>query len=173
MKQFYPDKSVRLAGFGLIVLLVILPVLIGFRCVRAAEPDAVPILLTVFFGIALLGGVLIHIGFWEKCFSHLELTEKEIRWVCPLRRSRIMQAESCVEIGAYLENEGHGIPTEQIYFSDHANPKRYMDKNGSMRPSSNLVKFWYSELLCQYLLRTYSGKQTSCLLTYRQRRKRK
>lgn len=172
MKIIRPERAVRFSGYMIILLLVVLPVALAFWATDVCEPGTEIYLYLMCFGLALTGCILVHIGFWEKCFSRLELSPEEIRWKCPLRRSRIMSVDNCVEIGAYLENEGKGIPKEQIYFSDHPNPKQHLDRNHSLKASNHLIKFWYSEALCQYLLRTYSGKQTSCLLAYRQRRKR-
>ncbi len=139
---------------------------------RVAIPGEELYFILMGFGMSLLGGIMIQLWFWEKCFSHLELSEQEIRWKCPFRRDRVIPVSQCVEIGAYVENEGNGVPSEQIYFSDHPNPKQNMGKNGVIKASKHLIKFYYDEELCKYLIRTYSGKQTSCLSAYRQRRKR-
>lgn len=172
MKKFAPDQAVRLSGYAIILLLVVLPLLTGFWAAESAVPGEEFTFYLLGSGLSLSGCVLVHIGFWEKCFSRLEVSDWEICWKCPFRRTRRMALDACVEIGAYLENEGKGIPSEQIYFSDHPNPKQHLDRNGSMKASSHLIKFWYSEALCQYLLKTCPGRQTGCLLAYRQRRKR-
>ena len=104
MKVIRPERSVRISGYAIIFLLVVLPVACAFWAADACEPGAEIYLYSMCFGLALMGCILVHIGFWEKCFSRLELSGEEIRWKCPLRRNRIMSVENCVEIGAYLEN---------------------------------------------------------------------
>ena len=173
MTKFYPHPMIRyFSGFMLILLLVVLPALAGYWGMNVAIPGEEIYHILMGFGMSLIGCGIIQLWFWEKCFSHLELSAQEIRWKCPLRRDRVIPLEKCVEIGAYMENEGNGIPSEQIYFSDHPNPKQNMGKNGVIKASKHLIKFYYGEELCKYLIRTYSGKQTSCLSAYRQRRKR-
>ena len=173
MQKFYPHYMIRwFSGCALILLLVVLPALAGFWGANISIPGEGRYFLLGGVGMSLVGFAVIQYGFWEKCFSHLELSEREIRWKCPLRRDRVIPASRCVEIGAYVENEGNGVPSEQIYFSDHPNPKGNMGKNGVIKASKHLIKFFYDEQLCKYLLKTYSGKQTSCLSAYRQRRKR-
>lgn len=171
MRKFYPNFWVRFfSGYSIVFILVVLPVLLG---VGMAAQGSVIYAVFPWVGIAVPGCILIHIGFWEKCFAHLELSERQIHWKCPFRKDRVISADACVEIGAYMENEENGIPTEQIYFSDHPNPKQSIGKNGVIKASKHLIKFWYSDELCEYLIKTYSGRQTGCLLAYRQRRKRR
>ena len=173
MKKFYPHPLIRyFSGIGILALMVILPLTAGFLGAGASVPGEEWIFLVSGLLVSLGGCVVVHLWFWEKCFSHLELSDSEIRWKCPLRRDRVMSVDQCAEIGAYMENEGNGIPKAQIYFSDHLHPKQNMGKNGVMKASEHLIKFWYSEELCKYLIGTYSGKQTSCLSAYRRRRKR-
>ena len=168
MKKFYPHASIRCAGVCIVLLLVVLPGFLFFWPSELTVPGQELYPFLIGSVLIMVGCTLIHIGFWEKCFSHLELSLQEIRWKCPFRKDRVIPVEQCVEIGAYKENEGNGVPKDQIYFSDHPNPKKNMDKYGVIKASKHLIKFWYSEELCRYLIRTYPGKQTSCLLAYRQ-----
>ena len=173
MKKFYPHYMIRyFSGYALVLLFVLLPVLTGLWCADTAIPEEEMYFILGGFVMSGIGFIMIQFWFWEKCFSHLELSEAEIRWKCPLRRDRVIPVQQCVEIGAYVENEGNGVPSEQIYFSDHPNPKATMGKNGVIKASKHLIKFYYDEELCKYLIKTYSGKQTNCLSAYRQRRKR-
>lgn len=74
---------------------------------------------------------------------------------------------NCIEIGAYIENEQKGIPSEQIYFSDYASPIRKMDKNGVIKSSQHLIKFPYSDELCDYIIKKYPNSLTGSLSTFR------
>ena len=56
---------------------------------------------------ALLVGaaLMVHIAFWEKFFATLEITDREIIWRCPFRKTHRMYLDDCVAIGACKENK--------------------------------------------------------------------
>ena len=171
--KFYPPKIIRFCyRYVLLFILCILPLLLAVEVSKFSPTieGSTLVLLIICLALSLIGGLLIHLSFWEKFFSVLILTETEIRWKCPFRKTRIILLSDCVEIGAYLENSNNGIPLEQIYFSDHRFPKQNMNKKGIMKPSQHLIKFWYTDHLCNYIICSYSGKLTGCLSVYRRQR---
>ena len=173
--KFYPPKLVRFYyRYVLIFILCVLPLLLAVEIFQSFPTieDSILVLLIACIVLSLIGGLLIHICFWEKFFAVLILTETEIRWKCPFRKTRVILLSNCLEIGAYLENANNGIPSEQIYFSDHRFPKQNMSKKGIMKPSQHLIKFWYTDQLSNYIVRNYSSKLTSCLNAYRRQRKK-
>ena len=170
--KFYPPNIVRFFyRYALVFVLVLLPLFLG--CDAIVSYHSAGLLdFIICTSLAIFGGILIHIGFGEKFFGVIILTDTEIRWKCPFRKTRVILLQDCAEIGAYLENEKSGFPSEQIYFSDHVYPKQHMTKNGIIKPSQHFIKFWYSEELCAYIIRTYPSKLTSCLSSYRRRKKK-
>lgn len=176
MTVFKPPAIIRFCyRYTMIVILIVIPAMIAIETILTAlEMNGAPILFVmVNIMLSMAGTVLIHIVFWEKFFATLTFTNREIIWKCPFRKTKVMDLETCVEIGAYLENADNGIPAPQIYFSDHPYPKRNMNKHGVIKSSQHLIKFWYSEELCTFLLENYSSKKTGCLSAYRQQAKRK
>lgn len=173
--KFKPPKIIRFCyRYVLIVILIVLPLVMAIDTIISSqdlygEPFCFCIICIM---LSIIGGILIHIGFWEKFFAVLILTEQEIRWKCIFRRARVMNLSDCVEIGAYLENASKGITSTQIYFSDHTYPQKHMGKNGAMKASQHLIKYWYSEELCNYLIKNYPSKKTGCLSAYRRRVKK-
>lgn len=121
--------------------------------------------------IAVCGAILIHFAFWEKFFAVLTITDNHIYWKCPFRKQRTLSFMQCMEIGVYIENASNGIPSKQIYFSDHPNPLADMKNNGAMKISEHLVKFWYSDELCSYILSNLPEEKTNPLRIYRQKQK--
>ena len=173
--KFYPPKIVRFYyRYVLIFILCVLPLLLAVEICKSSPTieGSILVLLFVCIVLSLIGGLLIHIGFWEKFFAVLILAETEIRWKCPFRKTRVILLSNCLDIGAYLENTNNGIPSEQIYFSDHRFPKQNMSKQGIVKPSQHLIKFWYTDQLSNYIIRNYSSKLTGCLNAYRLQRKK-
>ena len=169
--KFYPPNIVRFFyRYALIFVLILLPLFLGVDAILSYRREGL-FDLSICTLLAIFGGMLIHVSFWEKFFGIIILSNTEIRWKCPFRRTRVILLHNCTEIGAYLENENSGFPSEQIYFSDHAYPKQHMTKNGIMKSSQHLIKFWYSEELCTFIIHNYSSKLTSCLSGYRRQRK--
>ncbi len=93
--------------------------------------------------------------FLEKHFAVLHITQTEIIWRCPLKRTRTMRIEDCLEVGSYLENKGNGIPKEMIYFSDHKCAQWDIVQKGVNKgvlpASKHVIKYWYSEELRRYV----------------------
>lgn len=172
--KFYPPKIVRYVyRYILIFIMVLIPLWIALDALVSDRYIGGTGGLSVFiFGItmALSGCVVIQLWFWEKFFAVLILTDSEIRWKCPLRKNRILRLDNCIEIGAYTENANNGIPSVQIYFSDHRFPQKNMSKKGVMKPSQHLIKFWYTDQLSEFVLRNYPSNLTGCLNAYRRKR---
>lgn len=170
--KFYPPKIVRyFYRYALLFLLIILPLFLGIDAVISYRREGV-IDLFICSSLAAIGGILLHIGFWEKFFAVLILTDTEICWKCPFRKTRVILLADCVEIGAYLENANSGIPSEQIYFSDQIYPQKNTSQNGVIKSSQHLIKFWYNDELCHYIIQNYPSKLSNCLNGYRRQRKK-
>lgn len=168
----YPPKIVRFYfRYLLIFVLIILPFAVSSYAVlyNIGEGRYIVAIAGCFLG--LNGAVLIHVGFWEKFFAKITITDKYLRWSCPFRKTIVILLSDCVEIGAFVENANKGIPSEQIYFSDHVYPQRNMDRNGIIRNSQHFVKFWYSEELSNYLVKRFPSNMTGVLNAYRIKRR--
>lgn len=173
--KFYPPKIIRFYYRYLMLLLLIgLPIIlaIGSFHIKWTKPNDQYFGFTIGIFLAVVGALLINVGFWEKFFAVLRISDTTILWKCPFRKTRILPISDCVEIGAYLENKNNGIPSEQIYFSKYPYPQKNMDKHGIMKPSQDLIKFWYSDELYRFLIGNMSSKQTSCLRAYKWQRKK-
>ena len=134
--KFYPPNIVRFFyRYALVFILIFLPLFLGCDAIVSYRSAGLLDFIICTF-LAILGGILIHIGFWEKFFGVIILTDREIRWKCPFRKTRVIPLQDCAEIGAYLENEKSGFPSEQIYFSDHVYPKQHMTKNGIIKENT-------------------------------------
>ena len=129
--------------------------------------------LCFLFGAVLLifGTLLIHFEFWEKFFATLEITKDRIIWRCLFRKTKSMLLADCVAIGACREHTKKGIPSECIYISDAPIPAVDTDLPGTLKPSLHLIKYAYSDQLCDYLIQKVPDKRTRNLGAYRWRRK--
>lgn len=171
---FYPPRLVRFYfRYLLIFILILLPLSVSFYAIHFNIGEGRYIVAIAGCFLALLGTVLIHIGFWEKFFATITFTDEYLIWRCPFRKKMVIRLSDCVEIGAYVENANKGIPSEQIYFSDHVYPQRNMNQSGIINMSSHFIKFWYSEELSTYLIKRFPSNMTGILISYcRRRRKR-
>ena len=118
--------------------------------------------------LAVCGSILVNYAFWEKFFAVLIITNDRICWKCPFRHARMILVSDCAEIGVYIENANNGIPSKHIYFSDHKNPWEGIGKNGVVKASHHLIKFWYSDELCSYIIKSLPDEKTTLLRAYRQ-----
>lgn len=173
--KFYPQPILRFFyRYGIVAILVLLPLWASIDALfHWTELYDKLIIAIPYFLLSVLGSYLIHIALWEKCFSVLILTDEDICWKCPFRKTRRINLADCVEIGAYVENANKGIPSEQIYFSDYVHPRGKMDKNGVMKASQHLIKFPYSDALGDYIMKSYPSKLTSSLSAFRRQRKQR
>ena len=131
--------------------------------------------LTCFLlGLILLvfGSILIHFVFWEKFFATLEIRENIIIWKCPFRKTRSIPLDDCRVIGACREHVRNGIPSECIYISDIVLPTMATDLPGALKRSRHIIKYAYSDRLCDYLIQKVPDKRTRTLSAYRWRRKK-
>lgn len=171
---FYPPKIIRYVYRYLLVgILIILPIYLMIVTLderfTSADEILYPVISCSF--LSVVGIVIVQIGFWEKMFSRLFVSEQEIRWECPLRPTRRVLLSECVEIGGFLEHAEKGIPVEEVYFTctkgiDLSNIRK------TMRHDRKIIVFWYSEELYRYIKQTVDSKKTSRLVTYRIQRKR-
>lgn len=174
--KFYPTPIIRHCyRYFLVALFIMFPIYImfgmTFNRAMVGEEDRLGFFL---LGLVLLivGSVLIHIGFWEKFFSTLEITEDRVIWRCPFRKKQSMLLDDCVVIGACREHVNNGIPSECIYISDTKMPMIATDLRGSLKRSPHLIKYAYSDKLCDYLICKIPDKRTRTLGAYRCRRKK-
>ena len=170
--KFYPHPILRVLRYMYIVVFIGLPLYLSTDTSGFVVAEDEHKLAALFVTFAVVEGIIVYFGLWEKLFPVLALTESEICWKCPLKMTRRIPVKKCVEIGAYVEFKDKGIPSEQIYFSDHPEPQKNMRKNGSMKASAHLIKFEFSHELCAYVLQTYPDSTTRCLREYYQQRKK-
>ncbi len=172
---FYPPKIIRFCyRYLLIGVLVVLPIVCLILALdeKFTKPEDILYPIISCSLLAIFNFAVIQISFWEKMFSRITIKDDRVEWKCPLRKNRILPMEECVEIGAFLEHENKGIPTEEIYFSnqknlDLPNIRRVMHKN------RKIIVFWYSEELYRYIRQTADSQVTSRLVAYRTQKRRK
>lgn len=172
---FYPPKVIRFVYRYLFVgIMVIVPLLCMLTAFdeKMTRPDEMlyPIVLCPL--LAVFNFVFIQLTLWEKLFAKLSISNAEIKWQCPMRRTRKLSLDECVEVGAFIENENNGIPAEQVYFSNHLNviPSKAREL---MRKNKGVIVFRYSEDLYQYVKNTMNSTQTNRLIAYRLKRARR
>lgn len=173
--KFWPKPIIRYCyRYFFVVLFILFPVYIMFGMTfngsMVREEDRLAFFL---MGLALfvLGALLMHFVFWESFFATLEITQDRVIWRCPLRKPQSMSLDDCVVIGACREHVNNGIPSECIYISDKEIAVMDSNLRGSMKRSPHLIKYAYSDRLCDYLIRKVPDKRTSSLSAYRWRRK--
>ena len=131
---------------------------------RTLVPEAevwVHILLCL--GLAVIGGVLIHFFFWEKCFAKLYISDSGVFWKCPFRKTIYLSFSECNFVGIATE-QTHKTPSLPfIYISRRPYPKDKVGKINNVHCSKDFIKFWYSKDLGLYLL-SKDQKRFSCLL---------
>lgn len=169
---FYTLRALKFYRYPVLLVFIGLPVYLALP--SSAEfikyEDRI-FYTTLCLFLAVCGALIVHIAFWEKFFAVLTLTEDEIRWSCPFRRTKVISVHECKEIGAYLENASSGIPCEQIYFSIFPSPQK-KDTHGTIKVSKGIIKFWYTPELCNYLLENHSNNIEN-LIVYQQQRNKK
>ncbi len=173
--KFHPKPIIRYCyRYVFVALYILFPIYIMFGMTFNIAMTKMEDRLTCFLvGAVLLifGSTLTHIAFWEKFFATLEITEDKIIWKCPFRKTQSMSLDDCVVIGACREHVKNGIRSECIYISDIAMPTIDTDLRGGLKRSRHLIKYVYSDKLCDYLIRKVPDKRTRTLGAYRWRRK--
>lgn len=172
---FYPPKAIRFVTRYLFVgTMVVVPLL----CMLTAfdetmtRPDEMLYPLVLCPSLAVFNFVFIQLTLWEKLFGKLVISTAKIKWQCPFRRTRHLSLDECLEVGAFIENENNGIPSEQVYFSNHIN----VDPSNArelMRKNKGVIVFRYSEELYQYIKENMSSTQINRLVAYRVKRSKK
>lgn len=170
--KFLPHPILRVLRYVYLVVFIVLPLYMSTVSSRFVVAGDEHKLAALFIAFAVVESFIVYGVFLEKLFPVLILTESEIIWKCPLKRNRKISVNQCAEIGAYVEFKDKGIPSEQIYFSDHPEAQNNMRKNGSLKASGHLIKFEFSHELCKYVLQTYPDSITGSLREYCQQRKK-
>ena len=164
---FYPISPIRhFYRYGMIFVLVGLPL-----CLAASSNDWViyedrsAVVITCIL-LSLAGAVLIHVGFWEKFFAVLILSENEVRWKCPLRKTITMKRAECITVG--LECETTPVPGEfaYIYFASIPYPSKAERKKVVARSRNGLIKFRYTPELGEYVIKEFAPITTYTLCSY-------
>ena len=172
--KFHPAPIIRYCcRYFFVALYILFPIYIMFgltfnSAMTKEEDQAGWFLLGLI--LFLFGSLLIHFAFWEKFFATLEITDDRVIWKCPFRKTQSIPLDKCVVIGACREHVKNGIPTECIYFSATVIPTIDTDLRGSLKRSRHLIKYAYSDRLCDYLLQKLPDKRTRSLGSYRWRR---
>lgn len=172
--KFHPAPIIRYCyRYFFVALYILFPIYImfglAFNKAMTNEEDR---LGWFWFGLALFifGSSIIHFAFWEKFFATLEITDDQVIWRCPLRKTQSMFLADCVVIGACREHVNNGIPSECIYISNTTTQMIDTDLRGSLKRSHHLIKYAYSDKLCDYLLQKVPDRRTQSLSAYRWRR---
>ena len=173
--RFHPAPIIRYCyRWFFIALFILFPlyIMFGMAFNRALTKEEDQLLWFLTGAVFLVyGSLLMHFGFWEKFFATLEITEERIIWRCLFRKTQSMFLVDCVVIGACREHTKKGIPSECIYISDTPMPMMDTDLPGALKRSHHLIKYAYSDQLCDYLIRKVPDKRTRTLGAYRWRRK--
>ena len=103
---FYTLSALKIYRYPALFVFIGLPMCLASPSVAEFIKSEDRIIYTAFcFLLTLCGIWVVHIAFWEKCFAVLTLTDDEIRWTCPLRKTKVIPVAQCKEIGAYLEQK--------------------------------------------------------------------
>ena len=144
--KFHPTPIIRYCyRYFLVALFILFPIYImfgmTFNHAMVGEEDRVGFFL---LGLVLLivGSVLIHVGFWEKFFSTLEITEDRVIWRCPFRKKQSMLLDDCVVIGACREHVNTVSLYDPVYY-DAGDTIYVMDQIGDCNSDVN----WIDEIL--------------------------
>lgn len=165
--KFYPPVSIRFFYRWALAAIFAIPLATFAMCWDGiANEDRLQAVL-VGIGSLIFGGFFLFGLLGEQCFAILHITQTEIIWKCPFRRTMRMKIAECIEIGSYWENNGNGIPKEKIYFSDHKHAKYEINKKGILPISNHCIKFWYSKQLRQYVVTQLSPLSTGKPRYYR------
>lgn len=173
--KFYPRPILRFYyRYIFILIFIIFPIYVS--CGMAFDEQMVKTderLHFVLLGLILLfsGVLIINFAFLESFFATLEITDNRVIWRCPFRKTQRMLLNDCVVIGACREHTKKGIPSECIYFSTAEMPMIDTDLHGALKRSDCLIKYAYSDKLCDYLIQKIPNKRTRALGAYRCRRK--
>ena len=172
--KFHPTPIIRYCyRYFFVALYILFPIYImfglTFNSAMTKEEDRLGWFL---LGLVLLlfGLLLFHVAFWEKFFATLEITNDRVIWRCPFRKTQKILLDDCVVIGACREHVKSGISSECIYISDVAMAVVDADLHGTLKRSNHLIKYAYSDRLCDYLLQKVPDKRTRALGSYRWRR---
>ncbi len=173
--KFHPEPLIRYCyRYFFMALYILFPGYIMFgmafnsAMVKEEERGGCFLLGLVLF---IAGSLLTHYAFWEKFFATLEITESQAIWRCPFRRTQRIALKDIVAIGACREHVGKGIPSECIYISNAKMPMIDTNLRGKLRRTPHLMKYAYSDRLCDYLVQKVPDKRTASLSAYRWRRK--
>lgn len=172
---FYPPKVIRFVFrylfVGIMVFVPLLCMLTAFDEKMTSRNEMLyPIILCSL--LAVVNFIFIQLTLWEKLFAKLIVTDAEIKWQCPMRRTRHLSLVDCLEVGAFIENENNGIPIERVYFSNHLNVDPFKMRE-LMRENRHVIVFWYTEDLYRYIKKKMNSTQTNRLVEYRLKRARR
>lgn len=174
--KFYTKPILRYCyRYLLLMILVGLPtyfVVLSIFDDGFVQPQDKPLVASFFLVLMVCGCVLVHIGFWEKCFATVIVTDGDIRWKCPFRKTRILPMEKCRFSGVESEESYNGLPYLHIYVSCEPYPQKFKNRINRLKCSDRFIKFWYSEELCRVLERTLPVESRGSLTAYRIRSKR-
>ena len=99
---------------------------------------------------------------WEKYFATLFVSESQIIWRCPFRRTKYLLTEQCY-IGVEKEISHWKIEYNYIYFSLSPYPRKFTNKIDKLPNSDTFLKYRFEPKLAEYILRTLPKAQTKPL----------
>ena len=170
--MLFKTKSMirKFARWAFIVILLVIPLA---RSSLLLIPDFIApddrilhvLTVTVFF---LAGIGLLHFAFWEKFFAYVKITDDGILWKCPLRKTRFLKKEDCLFIGVETENPGQDM-YPFIYFSAKPYPQENKGKISKLKCSDLFIKFWYLDLMADYVLEHFPKEQTHLVAEFKKK----
>lgn len=122
----------------------------------------------IIFSVSLLilSLAFIHFAFWEKCFAYIVVTEKEIIWKCPFRKSISITRKDCLRVGLEYENTTLPIKYPYIFFTSTNYPREEDPFIGKIRCKPGIIKFRYTKPLADYVIKEFAPITNYALCSY-------
>lgn len=123
-------------------------------------------------GVLLLLCILLHqFSFWKKFYATLHISENEIVWKCPLRKSISISIEDCVQIGIEFEKTPAPLVYPYIYFVTYPYSKDTSKNYGKVKCRDGLIKFRYSNRIAKYVISKHNTKTSFALCDFYRKHK--
>ena len=113
------------------------------------------------------------VGFHEKLFAKIKITNDKIIWRCILKKKHTMAIQDCRFISVELEDSFNKLDYPFIYFTTSWYPKEYAHKINKLKNTDQFIKFWYTEELAEYLITHLPKEKTGGLQYYHNMHTRK
>lgn len=102
---------------------------------------------------------------WEKCFATICISNSQIIWRCPFRKTKCLAVERC-HIGVEKEISHWKIEYYYIYFSLKPYPREFASRIDKLPNSEAFLKYRFEPKLAEHILDTLPKGQTKQLEYY-------